>query len=294
MKTLQIGQINNVKRIFSQEDLDRFAMLSGDDNPILIDPAFSARTKFGKAVVHGMLLYSAICAAIGKWFPDEGFIQLSQELMFPSPTFMNEPVEICLEVTAFPSPETVEITTAIARSNGEFGCTGKTLVLRPENKFRFAVQESKPPSNKSEVNSHRGLKLGQSASRTSVFTGGSWGQLGMFLALVNDGNLLYWDPAYARASGFDDVILPGGLLGGMISDLLGTKLPGWGTNWLKQRFDFLKPAYPNATITANVEIVRLRPEKDLVNLRTTCVDPTGDLVLDGEALVWVSDLESRQ
>jgi len=87
------------------------------------------------------------------------------------------------------------------------------------------------------------------------------------------------------------VILPGGLLGGMISDLLGTELPGWGTNWLKQRFDFLKPAYPNATITANVEILRLRPQKDLVNLRTTCVDPAGELVLDGEALVWISDLE---
>ena len=80
-------------------------------------------------------------------------------------------------------------------------------------------------------------------------------------------------------------------ISGMISDLLGTKVPGWGTNWLKQRFDFLKPAYPNATITANVEIVRLRPEKDLVNLRTTCVDPVGELILDGEALVWVSDLE---
>jgi acyl dehydratase len=114
----------------------------------------------------------------------------------------------------------------------------------------------------------------------------------MFLALVNDGNLLFWDPAYARSQGLESVILPGGLLGGMISDLLGTQLPGWGTNWLKQRFSFRKPAYPNAAITATVEIIRLRPEKDLVNLRTTCVDPTGDLVLDGEALVWVSDLES--
>ena len=118
--------------------------------------------------------------------------------------------------------------------------------------------------------------------------------MGMFLALVGDGNLYYWDSAYTQAAGFDNVILPGGLLGGMISDLLGTELPGHGTNWLKQHFDFIKPAYPNASITANVEVVRLRPDKDLVNLRTTCVDPTGDLVLDGEALVWVSDLDRGQ
>jgi acyl dehydratase len=138
------------------------------------------------------------------------------------------------------------------------------------------------------------MVIGQNATRTSVFSGGSWGQLGMFLALVDDGNLFYWDPNYAKSSGYEGVILPGGLLGGMISDLLGTKLPGRGTNWLKQHFDFLKPAYPNSTITASVEILRFRPEKDLVNLRTTCVDPTGELVVDGEALVYVRDLEQNK
>ena len=293
MNNLQIGQSANLKRVFSQEDLNRFAMLSGDDNPIHVDPEFSARTKFGKTVVHGMLMYSAICAAIGKWFPGEGFVQLSQELMFPSPTFVNEPVEIHLEVTAFPTPETIEIVTNIARPNGEFGCTGKTIILRPGAEIRFTDQVIETHGYEVDADQHRGLSLGQRASRTSVFTGGSWGQLGMFLALVGDGNLLFWDLPYARAKGLENLILPSGLLGGMISDLLGTELPGRGTNWLKQRFSFPKPAYPNATITANVEIVRLRPEKDLVNLRTTCVDPTGDLVLDGEALVWISDLEKN-
>jgi acyl dehydratase len=293
MADLRIGQSESMKRVFSQEDLNRFAMLSGDDNPIHVDPDFSARTKFGKTVVHGMMLYSAICAAIGKWFPNGGFIQLSQELMFPSPTFVNETLEIRLEVTAFPTLDSIEITTAVTKPNGEFGCTGKTQILRPEAETRFATPESENPVYESGVNTHRGLSLGQSASRTSIFTGGPWGQLGMFLALVNDGNLLFWDSDYARSRGLESVILPGGLLGGMISDLLGTQLPGRGTNWLKQRLSFPKPAYPNATITANVAIVRLRSEKDLVNLRTTCVDPTGDLVLDGEALVWVSDLEGR-
>jgi acyl dehydratase len=290
MTDIQIGQTERVARIFSQEDLNRFAMLSGDDNPIHIDPEFSSRTKFGKTVVHGMLLYSAICAAIGKWFQDQGFIQLSHEMMFPAPTFVNEPVEILLEVTALPAPEIVEIAANISRPNGEFGYTSTTRILRPETEVRFAGQESQPRKYDSEAQEHRGLSLGDSVSRTSVFTGGPWGQIGTFLAQVGDGNLFYWDPAYARRLGLEDVIVPGGLIGGMVSDLLGTELPGWGTNWLKQRFDFLKPAYPNSTITANVEIVRLRPENDLVNLRTTCIDPTGDLVLDGEALVWVSDL----
>jgi len=77
VETLKIGHTEKGERIFSQEDINRFAMLSGDDNPIHTDPAFSARPKFGKTVTPGMLLYSAICAAISKWFPDEGFTQIS-------------------------------------------------------------------------------------------------------------------------------------------------------------------------------------------------------------------------
>jgi acyl dehydratase len=85
--------------------------------------------------------------------------------------------------------------------------------------------------------------------------------------------------------------VPGGLLGGLFSFLLGTRLPGRGTNWLKQRLVFPAPCYAGQEVTARVEIVRLRPEKDLVNLRTACTVPGGQVVCEGEALVLVKDLE---
>jgi acyl dehydratase len=50
-------------------------------------------------------------------------------------------------------------------------------------------------------------------------------------------------------------------------------------------------AHVGEIITATVEITRLRPEKDLVNLRSTCTNSTGAIVCSGETLVWVSDLE---
>ena len=75
----------------------------------------------------------------------------------------------------------------------------------------------------------------------------------------------------------------------MFSDLLGTKLPGRGTNWLKQSLRFPAPAFPGEPITATVEIIRLRPDKDLVNLRTVCANAAG-VVCEGEALVLVKDL----
>lgn len=89
----------------------------------------------------------------------------------------------------------------------------------------------------------------------------------------------------------DQRIVPNPLLGGMFSYLLGTKLPGRGTNYLKQHLEFPNPAFVGDELTATVEIVRLRPDKDLVNLRTMCTNARGEIVCQGEALVLVKDVE---
>lgn len=89
----------------------------------------------------------------------------------------------------------------------------------------------------------------------------------------------------------DARVVPGPLLGGMFSYLLGTQLPGRGTNYLKQRLEFPQYAFIGEEITATVEIIRLRPEKELVNLRTLCTNPRGEIVCAGEALVLGKDLE---
>jgi len=48
----------------TQADFDAFAAVSGDDNPIHVDPEFSAHTRFGRTVAHGMLLYSRLWAMV--------------------------------------------------------------------------------------------------------------------------------------------------------------------------------------------------------------------------------------
>ncbi len=98
---------------------------------------------------------------------------------------------------------------------------------------------------------------------------------------------------YARLTGaarVDTGAVPGPLLGGMFSYLLGTTLPGRGTNYLKQRLEFPGRAGVDEELTATVEIIRLRPDKDLVNLRTVCTNPRGEVVCEGEALVKVKDV----
>jgi acyl dehydratase len=98
--------------------------------------------------------------------------------------------------------------------------------------------------------------------------------------------------ALQRVSGAPDSgdAVPEALINGLFSYLLGVDLPGQGTNYLKQETEFLAPALLGEMLTARVEIVRLRPEKQLVDLATTCRADRGRLVARGRALVLARDV----
>lgn len=85
-----------IERRFSQDDFDAFAQLSGDDNPIHVDPAFSAATRFGRPVAHGMLLHAVFRGLIFRLIPDAQ--QVSQDLTFTAPTYANEPMRFALDI----------------------------------------------------------------------------------------------------------------------------------------------------------------------------------------------------
>lgn len=85
--------------------------------------------------------------------------------------------------------------------------------------------------------------------------------------------------------------VPEPLVGALFSYLLGVRLPGQGTNYLKQETRFHKVAEVDETLTARVEITRIRAEKHLMDLSTTCINEAGDLIADGRALVSVRDTE---
>lgn len=128
------------------------------------------------------------------------------------------------------------------------------------------------------THTHKGLTVGQSASSTRTFTAD---EFQTYSTLTGD-------------TSYDAGCIPGPMLGGMVSDLLGTKVPGRGTMWLKQHYEFPAAAHVGEAITATVEISRFRPEKDLVYLNVQCVNPNGQIVCKGETLVFVADLESAR
>ena len=119
--------------------------------------------------------------------------------------------------------------------------------------------------------------IGQRASLERIFAAG---EVAEFAALVG-GNL----------DGNEHV--PTGLVGGLFSTLLGTTLPGRGTNWMKQTLRFRSRARVGERLTASVEIVRVRPDKRLVNLRVACINDAGATICDGESLVLALEMEER-
>lgn len=115
--------------MLTQEDFDRFARLSGDHNPIHVDPDFSARTRFGRTVSHGMLLFSVVRSLLARTWP--GAVLHSQDLMFPSPAYAGEALALTVEQLDH-NGRTLTLLATIAREDGETCLTGQCRLLLPQ------------------------------------------------------------------------------------------------------------------------------------------------------------------
>ena len=103
----------------------------------------------------------------------------------------------------------------------------------------------------------------------------------LFAGVSGDLNPAHLNEAYAQGTFFKTRIAHGMLCGGFISAVLGMKLPGPGTIYLRQELNFKAPVRIGDTVTARVEIFEINTEKKRVGLKTTCTNQEGTLVLDG-------------
>lgn len=124
--------------------------------------------------------------------------------------------------------------------------------------------------------------VGDSASLTRVFTAAD---VEAFARLSGDDNPLHLDAAYAATTRFGRPIVHGALLGGLISALLGTRLPGPGTIYLSQSASFRAPAYVGESVTAGVQVEEVNEPRRRVTLRTWVTGEDGRVILLGDAEV---------
>lgn len=115
---IALGDNASFERTFSEEDVNDFARLSGDVNPLHTDEAYARTTVFKKRVVHGMLVGSLCSFLVGMHLPGKKCLYLSQTLRFKKPVFIGDTVTVKGTVTAKSvSTRILEIAVSVMRGD---------------------------------------------------------------------------------------------------------------------------------------------------------------------------------
>jgi 3-oxoacyl-[acyl-carrier protein] reductase len=96
---IQPGDEVHFSKTIMADDVEAFARLSGDRNPLHMDDQFAARTHFQRRVVHGMLIANYVSALIGMKCPGPGALWSQQNLRWPAPVFIGDRIQVTLKVT---------------------------------------------------------------------------------------------------------------------------------------------------------------------------------------------------
>ncbi len=131
---LTVGDRDSFAKTITQADVELYAGLVGDTNPVHLDREAAAKSFFGERVAHGMLVAGLISTVLGTRLPGPGSIYMSQQLRFTRPVRLGDTVTataVVLEVTQG-SRKKVRLRTFCTNQKGETVVDGEALVMVPE------------------------------------------------------------------------------------------------------------------------------------------------------------------
>ena len=131
MEDLAVGQAAEITRTVAAADLDAFAAITGDDNPLHLDEDYAATTPFKGRIAHGMLAAGYISAVIGVKLPGPGAIYVSQTLRFRRPVRIGDTVTARVEITALNETRARATLATVCRVNGKIVVEGEAEVMVP-------------------------------------------------------------------------------------------------------------------------------------------------------------------
>jgi acyl dehydratase len=128
---IAVGTSVSFTKGVTAEDIRKFAEVSGDDQPLHLDPAFAARTRFKEPVAHGILSAGLISAAIGTQLaPGKVIIYMSQNLRFRAPVKPGETLTATLTATSVDTERSrVSLDTVVTNQDGTEVLTGDAMVM---------------------------------------------------------------------------------------------------------------------------------------------------------------------
>lgn len=130
MASLQPGDQASRTTIITDEMIRAFAELTGDKNPVHLDEAYAAGTRFGRRIAHGMIAAGLISAALANDLPGPGTVYLSQTLQFKAPVYPGDTITTTVEVKAVRADKPiVTLGTRCTNQNDAIVLEGEAVVL---------------------------------------------------------------------------------------------------------------------------------------------------------------------
>ncbi|THD77272.1 MAG: MaoC family dehydratase [Phenylobacterium sp.] len=129
---LSLGQSAELVRTVGPHDLEAFAEVSGDSNPVHLDEAYAKTTTFGGRIAHGMLSAAYVSAVLGTRLPGPGAIYLSQSLRFRRPVRIGDEVTARATVTALDEKRGQVTLETVCLVAGKTVMDGEALVMAPK------------------------------------------------------------------------------------------------------------------------------------------------------------------
>jgi 3-hydroxybutyryl-CoA dehydratase len=128
---LSVGQSAEITRVVGAGDIDAFAEVSGDTNPVHLDEDYARATPFGGRIAHGMLAAAYVSAVLGTKLPGPGAIYLSQTLRFRRPVKIGDPVTARVTVKALDAAKGHATLETICQVSGKTVVDGEALIMVP-------------------------------------------------------------------------------------------------------------------------------------------------------------------
>ena len=107
-----------------------------------------------------------------------------------------------------------------------------------------------------------------------------------FAEITGDRNPLHFDADFAGRTRIERLVVQGGLTTGLFNALVAMELPGAGSVFLHQEWDYPAPVFIGDTVTAEAEVIEARADKPITRLRCVARRDDGTEVLRGECLVY--------
>jgi len=130
MSTLNPGDKASRTTVISDEMIRAFAELTGDSNPVHLDDAYAAGTRFGRRIAHGMIAAGLISATLANDLPGPGTVYLSQTLQFKAPVYPGDTITTTVEVKSLrPDKPIATLVTTCTNQENSVVLEGEAVVL---------------------------------------------------------------------------------------------------------------------------------------------------------------------